>query len=84
MEIRTLIRSANRIGDFFESMPDKTEAAEGIANHIQKNWEPRMRRQLLDFLAEHPEGRSGENQLHPFMTETLIKQRQRLMPAAAA
>ena len=84
MEIRTLIRSANRIGDFFESMPDKNEAAEGIANHIQKNWEPRMRRQLLDFLAEHPEGRSGENQLHPFVAETLIKQRQRLMPAAAA
>jgi formate dehydrogenase subunit delta len=82
MEIRTLIRSANRIGDFFESMPDKNEAAEGIANHIQKNWEPRMRRFFLDFLAEHPDGRSGENQLHPFVLETVLKQRQRLTPAA--
>lgn len=83
MEIRTLIRSANRIGDFFESMPDKAEAAEGIANHIQKFWEPRMRRELLNFLAQHPEGRSGEDQLHPFVLETVLKQRQRLAPAAA-
>ena len=83
MEISSLILSANRIGDFFESLPDKAEAAEGIANHIQKNWEPRMRRELLGFLAEHPEGRSGEHQLHPFVLETVLKQRQRLTPAAA-
>lgn len=82
MEISSLIRSANRIGDFFESMPDKAEAAEGIANHIQKNWEPRMRRELLNFLAEHPEGRIGEYQLHPFVLETVLEQRERLTPAA--
>ena len=81
MKIGTLIRSANSIGDFFESMPDKAEAAEGIVNHIQKNWEPRMRRELLNFLAEHPEGRNGEYQLHPFVLEAVLKQQQRLTPA---
>ena len=38
-----LIRMANRIGDFFEAMPDHAEALEGIATHLKKFWEPRMR-----------------------------------------
>lgn len=42
-----LVRMANRIGDFFEAMPDRGEAIEGIALHIQRFWEPRMRRALL-------------------------------------
>ena len=42
-----LIRMANRIGDFFEAMPDRTEALEGIATHLKKFWEPRMRRKFL-------------------------------------
>ena len=48
MEISNLIRMANRIGQFFEAMPDRQEAGEGVANHIHKFWEPRMRTQLLD------------------------------------
>ena len=56
MEISNLIRMANRIGQFFEAMPDRQEAGEGVANHIHKFWEPRMRTQLLDFLAGQPDG----------------------------
>ena len=47
-----LIRMVNRIGAFFASMPDRQEALEGIATHIQRFWEPRMRRQLLAHLDE--------------------------------
>lgn len=47
MDTANLIRMANRIGDFFEAMPDRDEALQGIAEHIRKFWEPRMRRQLL-------------------------------------
>ncbi len=47
MDTVNLVRMANRIGDFFEAMPERDEALEGIAQHIQKFWEPRMRRQLL-------------------------------------
>lgn len=47
MDTANLVRMANRIGDFFEAMPERDEALEGIAQHIQKFWEPRMRRQLL-------------------------------------
>lgn len=42
-----LIRMANQIGTFFESMPDRTEALEGIATHLKKFWDPRMRRAFL-------------------------------------
>ena len=46
MTSSNLITMANRIGEFFEAMPDRDEALEGVAQHIQKFWEPRMRRQL--------------------------------------
>ena len=42
-----LIRMANQIGTFFESMPDRNEAYEGIAQHLKKFWDPRMRQQFL-------------------------------------
>ena len=42
-----LVRMANQIGAFFEAMPDRAEALEGIALHIKRFWEPRMRRELV-------------------------------------
>ncbi|EWM48099.1 NADH-dependent formate dehydrogenase delta subunit FdsD family protein [Bordetella holmesii 35009] len=65
MDANNLIRMANRIGDFFEAYPDPDEALEGIANHIEKFWEPRMRWQLLDFLVAHPDGLAPGVSLHP-------------------
>ncbi|WP_271008020.1 formate dehydrogenase subunit delta [Paucibacter sp. B51] len=47
MDIEKLVRMANQIGTFFQAMPDHAEALDGIATHIQKFWEPRMRRELL-------------------------------------
>lgn len=43
----TLIRMANQIGTFFESMPDRTEALAGIAKHLKNFWDPRMRKAFL-------------------------------------
>lgn len=42
-----LIRMANQIGTFFESMPDRNEALQGIATHLEKFWDPRMRHAFL-------------------------------------
>lgn len=56
MNIDNLVRMANRIGDFFEAMPDRTEALSEIAVHIRKFWEPRMRQQIL----LHLDQRGGE------------------------
>ncbi len=50
MDLDNLIRMANRIGDFFAPQPDRAEALAGIADHLKKFWDPRMRQQLLSAL----------------------------------
>jgi formate dehydrogenase subunit delta len=52
MDTPHLIQMANQIGDFFEAYPNKTEAIDGIANHIKKFWEPRMRRQIYESMSQ--------------------------------
>ncbi len=47
MDLDNLIVMANRIGQFFEAQPDRDEALAGIAEHVKKFWEPRMRSQIL-------------------------------------
>lgn len=44
-----LVRMANQIATFFLSQPEKVRA-EGVATHINKFWEPRMRRQFFEHL----------------------------------
>ncbi len=82
MEIGNLIRMASRIGQFFEAMPDRPEALEGVANHIHKFWEPRMRNELLNFLEQNPDGDAGGERLHPLVLEAVTQNRQRLTPLA--
>jgi formate dehydrogenase subunit delta len=55
MEIRDAVRMANQIGDFFRSYPEK-EALDGIAEHINKFWEPRMRRTFFAHMDAGGEG----------------------------
>ena len=50
-----LIYMANQIAKFFHSQP-KGEAAEGVAEHINKFWEPRMRAQLFEMTDASQEG----------------------------
>jgi len=70
MHVDALVRMANQIGAFFEAMPDRTEALEGIAQHIRRFWEPRMRRALL----AHIDGTGGEG-LSPTVMESLARHR---------
>ncbi|CCV03390.1 NAD-dependent formate dehydrogenase delta subunit [Mesorhizobium metallidurans STM 2683] len=44
-----LVRMANQIAAFFHSKP-REEGMAGVAEHINKFWEPRMRRQLFEML----------------------------------
>ncbi|ABC92601.1 NAD-dependent formate dehydrogenase, delta subunit protein [Rhizobium etli CFN 42] len=50
-----LVYMANQIATFFKSQP-ANEAAEGVANHINKFWEPRMRRHLFEILEKEENG----------------------------
>ncbi len=47
MDVNHLIKMANQIGQFFESMPDREQAKSDIAAHLKKFWEPRMRKAML-------------------------------------
>ena len=76
MDIDNLVRMANRIGDFFEAMPDADEARDGIATHLQRFWEPRMRRELV----QHLDANAGAG-LKPIVIEAIRKHRATLVPA---
>lgn len=50
-----LVIMANQIAAFFHSKP-REEGLAGVAEHINKFWEPRMRRQLFEMLDGDGEG----------------------------
>lgn len=45
-----LVHMANDIADFFAAEPEREVAIAGIADHIRRFWDPRMRRQLSEHL----------------------------------
>jgi len=49
MKIKTLIKMANSIGDFFNAETDKELAADGVKKHILRSWDPRMRSELIAY-----------------------------------
>lgn len=50
-----LVRMANQIGTFFDTQSGPNRAA-SVADHINKFWEPRMRRQFLHLFDTGAEG----------------------------
>jgi len=50
-----LIYMTNQIAKFFHSQPE-AEANAGVAEHINKFWEPRMRAQLFAMTDQSTEG----------------------------
>ena len=56
MNIGSLVRMANDIGNFFKAEPDHAQAVEGVANHIRRFWDPRMRKEILAYAEGGGEG----------------------------
>lgn len=80
MNTDKLIHMANRIGEFFAAMPVREEALAGVAEHLCKFWEPRMRRQLLARL--DADAASGSpNELHEMVQAAVAAHRRRIEPA---
>src|SRR5262249_31804178 len=73
MDSHRLVHMANQIGSFFQREPDHALALEGIAGHLKRFWEPRMRKQILTWLDEH----NGEG-LTDLVAEALRTNRQKL------
>jgi len=61
-----IVRMANQIGTFFESVPHD-EGVTGIAEHINKFWEPRMRRHFFEMID------AGGGGLSPLVIEAAAK-----------
>ena len=57
-----IVRMANQIATFFLSQAEDVRAP-GVANHINKFWEPRMRRQFFDVID------AGGGELLPLVVE---------------
>jgi len=55
MDNQTLIRMANQIADFFAPYTEE-EGIQGVADHLTRFWEPRMRRQILSMDEKTREG----------------------------
>lgn len=51
MSVENLVRMVNDIGHFFAAEPQRADAIAGISGHIQRFWDPRMRRQIIAHLA---------------------------------
>ncbi|MCI2809180.1 formate dehydrogenase subunit delta [Eoetvoesia caeni] len=65
-------------------MPDRAEGIEGVADHIQKFWEPRMRTAMLDFLQESPDGKTPTAALNAITLAAITENKQRLTPKSPA
>jgi formate dehydrogenase subunit delta len=45
-----LVRMANQIAANFEYEPDTEAAAEKVADHLRRFWDPMMRAEIIDYL----------------------------------
>jgi formate dehydrogenase subunit delta len=70
----TVVKMANQIGSFFETMPNREEALTDIAGHIKRFWEPRMRRALLEYFDQH-----GGADLKEIVLEALRSRREAIL-----
>lgn len=66
MNSSNIIKMANNIGDFFKSEPDRELAVKGIEQHIKNFWEPRMRKQIIEYM------QTGGDELMDIVKEAVI------------
>jgi formate dehydrogenase subunit delta len=58
MDVEHLVNMANDIGNYFSSDPDRATGVAGMVDHIERFWEPRMRKQIGAHLEAGGEGLS--------------------------
>lgn len=58
MKTERLVAMANDIAAFFEADPDRIAGAQAAAAHLQRFWEPRMRREIVAHLRQGGAGLS--------------------------
>ncbi len=69
MDIHHLVKMANDIGVFYQTLPDRNEAITSIATHLKNFWEPRMRREII---AHAKRGAGQEPELMEIVREAIL------------
>ncbi len=74
MNIEHLIHMANQIGTYFEAEPDRATASAGVADHLARFWEKRMRQSLYAYLDS-----AQDSALAPLVSEALTQHREQIL-----
>jgi formate dehydrogenase subunit delta len=74
--LANLVKMANQIGSFFETMQDHDKALADVAKHLKNFWAPTMRRALLDHVEQE-----GGSDLRPIVLEAVKRHWDTLAPA---
>jgi formate dehydrogenase subunit delta len=69
MNIERLVRMANDIGNFFKAEPDRAVAVDGVALHLKRFWDPRMRKEIVAYVDR------GGAELMDLVREAVLKLR---------
>jgi formate dehydrogenase subunit delta len=69
MNIERLVRMANDIGNFFKAEPDHAAAVDGVAMHLRRFWDPRMRKEIVAYVD------GGGAELMDLVREAVLKLR---------
>lgn len=80
MNIDLLIKMANEITSFWEGEVGQEKAANEVATHLKRYWEPRMRAQMIGYFEER-QG-AGLNDVAKAAVALLAGQAKAAAPAA--
>ena len=69
MNTDRLVRMANDIGNFFKAEPDHAMAVDGVAQHLKRFWDPRMRKEIVAYVD------GGGAELMDLVREAVLKLR---------
>jgi formate dehydrogenase subunit delta len=67
MDIHHLVKMANEIGGFFAATPDHEEGINSIAQHLRNFWDPRMRREIIEY------AHRDDCELKPIVREAVLR-----------
>jgi formate dehydrogenase subunit delta len=56
--VQILVTMANDIANFFHGAAEPGTAPRSVADHIRRYWDPRMRKQIIEYYAEGGAGLS--------------------------
>ena len=78
MDTENLVKMANNIGQFFCVEPDTAAAVDGVADHLKRFWELRMR---LAIIKHHQSGGAGLSDISKAAVARLAVEQEKLVNA---